>query len=1101
MSLEKNEVLFPTNVRFDLINTITLSREDRAELARCLNSFRDSDSWPGGFDGTFENTAESVKDWLERVDLSTFFIIRAPDNPKRIAGLCVCNRSWSIENAWYVDLLGVDPAYQGKKLGKALLLKATKLALEKNARLISLHTWGGNLKALPLYKKQGYKWRPKTSVFMENYIPQILAFPLFKKFFSRHCWYDVFRPKITQSPDEEFEDNMAIYVYEFESSSGEKLTVWIDRTIGRMSGFRILSEELKLQVKARTPSSRAWIGFESFPVELILENLGNEEIHVTITMDKSKEIIIEKDLDEHEIRLAPREKKVLSINAKLDSRASEVNISENPALYTKVFFTFKGIINNETFELSVGKDPVKGLDVLTEPEHLLIKNNTTNEINLRLINQMTEELEVTLTLEDGHHVKFNNHSKNFKLSKFDDTIKFIAKTTAPDTMVDHVKVIIKSRENDKILLEKNLPIMIHVTDKPVHYEIDDKIIVRNKDIIVEVERFYWKMSNEIRSQFVGKPIKIGGGAIILGMPFDVEGSEFYTKNLMHQVTSIGQEICLRSTGISRIKKDIKITREIIIPPTGPRFGIRFVLENTSNSRQENLGVYQGIWYDVSSGTHQRIVPFSDGVVATNLTEIKPHVKRDPNLLSEGWIAVALDDFCTGMVFDKEKISQVDVLTSRRALSVQTTLGDLSPGETWTSPVCWFLIERSWKDVRKTWFELFKSPSEITFLENPIPKDVIKIGLTRDKTNRISRAMIIENKTNKFFVSIDTLGEAKIPGEVSIEMEDVEIEPNKFSTSDINQHHHFPVKIKRFKKKRQIYPGYIRLRPLSRIHEFPIALVPVDQNKDGVKIHEQETRHGIIHEINNGYLSFKASADFAGRVFSLRPLDEPASRNYLLTFHPEVKPFEWFEEFHGGIYSFIRNAFEWDDITYRKLKFSIEWTNMNHWKGVVIKSPVITESKTLKGLQCNSWYLTLPGVPLVYYKTEIFNMSRSTREFAAECEIHLDSSRTEDDLFVLPINSVDTKIWRRDIRQSFGLNVRDAWIAYKMKDWKHFMGIIPLSITPGQKFQLNIQDLKWSVVTLYKDPVKLQPGGKISLEMLISIADSLQEIKSLKHFKP
>jgi len=101
------------------------------------------------------------------------------------------------------------------------LLNATRFALEKQARLISLHTWGGNLKAIPLYKRQGYKWRPDTVVYMENYIPQILNFPLFTPIFKQISWYDSFKPHITQEQDKEFIEKMKIYEYKFQNEKDD----------------------------------------------------------------------------------------------------------------------------------------------------------------------------------------------------------------------------------------------------------------------------------------------------------------------------------------------------------------------------------------------------------------------------------------------------------------------------------------------------------------------------------------------------------------------------------------------------------------------------------------------------------------------------------------------------------------------------------------------------------------------------------------------------------------------------------------------------------------------------------------------------------------
>ncbi|MFW9853208.1 MAG: GNAT family N-acetyltransferase [Candidatus Thorarchaeota archaeon] len=157
-------VIFPEYEKTKLVRNMQPKSEDYIKLARCYNSFKDSDSWPGGFGGSFVFTEEWVEDYYKDLDFETLFVIDNIEDESKMVGVCLCNRSWTVPDSWYVGILGVDPEYQGQKYGKALLLRATEFAMEKNARFIGLHTWGGNLKALPLYKRQGYKWRPGTSV-------------------------------------------------------------------------------------------------------------------------------------------------------------------------------------------------------------------------------------------------------------------------------------------------------------------------------------------------------------------------------------------------------------------------------------------------------------------------------------------------------------------------------------------------------------------------------------------------------------------------------------------------------------------------------------------------------------------------------------------------------------------------------------------------------------------------------------------------------------------------------------------------------------------------------------------------------------------------
>ena len=202
-----------------------------------------------------------------------------------------------IEEHEYVDDYEMEEIRENQQLNRSLK-RGLKDMKSQKGNLISLHTWGGNLKAMPLYKRQGYKWRPDTSVYMENYIPQILNFDYFRKFFSEvtSSWYDCFKPVITQEPDNESLGEMFHYEYFFEEGKNS-LRVWIDRTIGRINGFHLITDDIDVKIRAKTPNSKAFIGFEEFPLLLSIQNNSSKDKHVEITISPSKQIRIIQDLN------------------------------------------------------------------------------------------------------------------------------------------------------------------------------------------------------------------------------------------------------------------------------------------------------------------------------------------------------------------------------------------------------------------------------------------------------------------------------------------------------------------------------------------------------------------------------------------------------------------------------------------------------------------------------------------------------------------------------------------------------------------------------------------------------------------------------------
>ncbi|MFW9924702.1 MAG: GNAT family N-acetyltransferase, partial [Candidatus Thorarchaeota archaeon] len=161
--IQKDEAEYKFHIR-----EFQKNHSDAQLLAECYNSWDDPKSWPGGFSHGDPFTAERILEEMDKQTPLSKFVAVADG---KIVGHCDVLEHFIAEDIVYIGLLGVNPAYQSKKIGKNLLLKAINRAIELEKEIITLHTWGGNLKAVPLYKKVGYFWAPDSSVYMENFLP------------------------------------------------------------------------------------------------------------------------------------------------------------------------------------------------------------------------------------------------------------------------------------------------------------------------------------------------------------------------------------------------------------------------------------------------------------------------------------------------------------------------------------------------------------------------------------------------------------------------------------------------------------------------------------------------------------------------------------------------------------------------------------------------------------------------------------------------------------------------------------------------------------------------------------------------------------------
>ena len=154
---------------------------DAAAVAAMFNN--SEEGWPGGFTDGVPLTAERVLRMERDVQPLATFIAWDGDTA---AGYCsLFDYPGERGVAGYVGLLNVATAFQGRGHGRDLLKAALERCVALGYRRLDLHTWPGNMKAVPLYKKTGYVWVPESEVHMENYLPLLLGLPALADFWAQ----------------------------------------------------------------------------------------------------------------------------------------------------------------------------------------------------------------------------------------------------------------------------------------------------------------------------------------------------------------------------------------------------------------------------------------------------------------------------------------------------------------------------------------------------------------------------------------------------------------------------------------------------------------------------------------------------------------------------------------------------------------------------------------------------------------------------------------------------------------------------------------------------------------------------------------------------
>ncbi len=169
-----------------------------------------------------ENFRETESTIITEYENKSYEKIWLAVDGEEVVGLCVlCNNSLEPETM-ILDLLNVRPDFLGKKLGRALVLKAVEEAVTRKKPRIDLFTWAGNTKAIPLYKKCGYFWEKRDdTVHLMNFIPFIAKTELLEDYFNKIDWYQDNVRDIEIKPDGRDENGFTFFTYHWKNSKTE----------------------------------------------------------------------------------------------------------------------------------------------------------------------------------------------------------------------------------------------------------------------------------------------------------------------------------------------------------------------------------------------------------------------------------------------------------------------------------------------------------------------------------------------------------------------------------------------------------------------------------------------------------------------------------------------------------------------------------------------------------------------------------------------------------------------------------------------------------------------------------------------------------------
>jgi GNAT superfamily N-acetyltransferase len=1073
----------------EYIRVLQDSRDDYAALARCFNSFKDSDSWPDGFGGSFIFTPEYFETRMKTRDLSSHLVAIAPDDPAKIVGGCFCSPSQNHPESWYVGFLGVDPAYQGKKLGKALLLRATELVTDRGVPFLTLHTWAGNLKAMPLYKRQGYKWRPNTGAYLENFIPQMLRYPLFQDFFSRGFWYDLFKPEINQLQNAEQDDGMPVYEYLFSADEKNSLRVFVDRSIGSISGFVLQSEDGTLAVKAHRPGLQVFIGVQEIPVTLTIENQRDDQAQVDVELSCGSHLEIKK-AEPRTVVVPPGGTENIVYRCRILSGAEEIDLNKHTEEYTSLAIAFQLRFEKKYFPLTVGMASRRPVDLHTQPTFYTVRPETRLDIPIVVTNHLDREEKVVLSVEDGGCISFSEHRKELDLSPYDDTISFSAQISQTGTAADGFTARVKTTSGQTIL-EKHLPVVLASEDRAVSYRLDERIVLENRRVRLTLYEKPRPENNRLlfKDKVLGSELR--GYPIVLGYPFDAEGSEFYTRSLQHAIETTETGIMLLSSVDSTERPGIRIRRRVSLPHTGSIARVEFDVENTSEKPQENLGILIQSWWWGPEMTVR--IPLLEGILKHNIKEIQPELGTDPGSLKEGWKAAEYAGGASGCLFDPQRFEKMEV--GNPYPNAEVKLGRLLPGETKRTPPIFHVFCSRWEEVRDAWLETFSPSPDTHEIPHPMISDGFRLGLTPREGEPIGSAVLLDASGEPAAaVALDVRRKAGLQGRITLGFRDLPVSPNSMDIPDQEAQRWYSPFSFESSRRRAIVPGELTYDSGSQIYSYPVAAVFYDSSKQ-IEINGIEEEGQRLDEVRNGSIVFRCSQDFLGTLHYLSTEEEP-TENYLYSTFPTPRPFLWVNRFFGGIGATIRRLDTFWNEDFTRLAFERFDVARGKWRGIGYRSEVITYSADLKGIDMAVSYATLPSSALILVTLEVTNHSGAMRYFDGDVTCFHNTSESTGDRFFTSTRRGTHTYRSNDYQAIVETDETTRWVAFAPEARRHITGQLLYPATRQERVGLYAPNLKTKQTHSHYANIRVQPGASVRFHTLFVLARDLSEIPPL-----
>ncbi|MFQ6065067.1 MAG: GNAT family N-acetyltransferase [Candidatus Bathyarchaeia archaeon] len=952
---------------------IEFKKEDASKLADLFNSFDKEGLWPGGFTGGVPYTAERVLDSFPVAIKHISILISTHEG--KFTGICTLHPHYEDPEAAYIGVFGVHPDYLGKKHGKALILRALEIAIQKNLRRVDLDTWAGNLRAVPLYKKSGMFWLPETSVRMQDYIPGIKNFPLAKQFLDKHDWYSTQKRRLELVPDEIKLGEMDVFLYEF-SKDGDNLKVWVDRYGRSIMGIERDMDGERLSIVAKLKDHKVIAGVEEALIISIKNNTKNT-IQGSVFLSGFEGLNFTKQ---------PRQSFTVKQGASLElySRFVVNPEVEVPDIERKQK-TVKAnlIINGELVPLEVGMRILAPLEFKTQPESIITSPRMEGAVQINIYNNSKDTFCGDICLiDEQERLSLQQHAVPVEIPP-KSYAGFRAEVEIPrdqPTSVIPLKLFAKGKIGDSEIETKIKTLHIKCL-KPggmVSYFEETKqgrsIVVENQDIQASVYLRGARLMITYKRSPTGLQRIWTRGGFGVGPPFG------FIRPVDHDYELIERPEDLQLV-LSRMHQDkpgVKMVRTLTF-----YFGtslikdqIKVINTNPKVTYRLNARIFGRTFGNIYPKV---VVPLDAGILEHETIAFpvsESDLPTDPNKYAESWACFEdpVQKYCFGQIWSKDKLFKIRGGEESYFLP-EYELGEIKPGEAVsTSPFYYAIESGNWNTIRKRYHSLIHkrlSPKE----EEPTyakPLFDVKVADTvLFDSHELKTRLAVVNTRNK-----PATGKLTI-----IPPEGWKIQPEEIEIQNITANNPFTTNITitpPSDAELGVFSGKLSFSAPNQEVLFPLDLCLLSKRTQGLtEVTTREEQNKNVFSISNGLLQFKASADFAGCLYFLR---KESALNQLGTSFPNIQTKVFLENYSGGIRSlYLDEEFNFQKSKTHEEAFKAELVEEGLWKGIQFTYEA-KKQEELKGILGSVAFLTLPFSNVVKVKRRFQNPTTASFKF-------------------------------------------------------------------------------------------------------------------------